>query len=115
MRLQSHETIQVQHGTPLSIMWCDIRHPALCRTAKDYPGLQYTPICESEKEQAEPIVTMEHSRTHGWEGGDLCRLLPGQEEEGSWLSNFLLNKVFVLIEEKATAAGEYLPSTQTSL
>ena len=67
-----------------------------------YPGLQYTPICESEKEQAELIVTMEHtipqhSRTRGWEGGDLCRLLPGQEEEGSWLSNFLLNKIFVLI------------------
>ena len=100
--------------------WCDIRHPALCRTAKDYPGLQYTPICESEKEQAELIVTMEHtipqhSRTRGWEGGDLCRLLPGQEEEGSWLSNLLLNKIFVLIEEKATAAGNKVSTLNSDI
>jgi len=33
-----------------------------------------------------------HCRTPGWEVGDLYRLLPGQDEEGSWLSNFLLNK-----------------------
>ena len=122
--LQSHETIQVQHGTPpffyVKEPWCDIRHPALCRTTKDYPGLQYTPICESEKEQAELIVTMEHtipqhSRTRGWEGGDLCRLLPGQEGEDSWLSNFLLNKIFVLIEEKATAAGNKVSTLNSDI
>ena len=53
VRFQSHETIQVQHGnSPFFYVkepWCDIHHPALCRTAKDYSGLQYTPICESEK------------------------------------------------------------------
>ena len=74
-------------------------------TAKDYPGLQYTPICESEKEEAKLIETMEHTipqhpRTCGWEGGDHYRLLPRQEEEGFWLSNILL-----INAEKTTAAG----------
>lgn len=100
--------------------WCDIRLPALCRTAKDYPGLQYTPICESEKEQTKLIVTMEHtipqhSRTCGWQGGDLCRLLPGQEEQGSWLSNFPLNKIFVLIKQKATAAGNKVSTLNSDI
>ncbi|KAJ7381900.1 hypothetical protein OS493_038360 [Desmophyllum pertusum] len=103
LRLDGQETIQIQQATPPSFYimepWCDVQSPAVCRTAKGWPGLQYTPICESEMEQAELLVTMghtipHHSRTQGWEVGDLSRLLPGQEEEGSWLSNFLLNKIF---------------------
>ena len=57
----------------------------------------------------------DHPRTKGWQEQDLRRLLPGQEEEGSWLNNFVLNKIFLLIEEKATAVGNKVrPLTQTS-
>ena len=84
-------------------------------TSKDYPGLQYTPICESEKEQAKLIETMEHtipqhSRTCGWEGGDHYRILPRQEEEGFWLSNIL-----VINAEKATAAGNKVPTLNSDM
>ena len=41
--------------------------------------------------------------------------MPGQEEEGSWLSNFLLNKIFVLIEEKATAAGNKVSTLNSNI
>ena len=108
------DTIQIQHATPPSFYitesWCDVQTAAVCKTAKGYPRPQYIPICESEKEQADVIVTMGHAiqhhpRTKGWEEGDLCRPLPGQEEGGSWLSNFLLNKIFLLTEEQATAVG----------
>ena len=57
----SEETIQIQRATPPSFYvmepWCDVRAPAVCKTAKHCPGLQYMPICDSEKEQAELIVT----------------------------------------------------------
>ena len=110
----SQETVHIQQATPPSFYatepWCDVRPPAVCRTANDHAGLQYTPVCDSEQEQAELLATMRHTishhpRTQGWEAEDLYRLLPGQKEEGSWLSNFLLNKIFLLIEEKATAEG----------
>ena len=51
----------------------------------------------------------QHSRTCGWEGGDHYRLLPRQDEEGFWLSNILL-----IIAEKATAAGNKVPSSLNS-
>ena len=120
----SQETIHIQQATPPSFYvtkpWCDVRTPAVCRTAQGCAGLKYTPICESEKEQAELLVTMrhtipKHSRTQGWEVGDLQRLLPGQEEEGSWLSNFLLNKIFLLIEEGAVAVGNKVSTLNSDI
>ena len=100
--------------------WCDVRAPAVCKTSKHCPGLQYIPICDSEKEQAELIVTMghaiqHHARTKGWEAGDLSRLLPGQQENGSWLNNFLLNKIFLLIEEQAIAAGNKVSTLNSDI
>jgi len=108
------ENIQIQQATPPSFYITepcfDVQAAAVCKTAKGSPALQYMSICDSEKEQAELIVTMghtiqDHPRTKGWQEQDLRRLLPGQEEEGSWLNNFVLNKIFLLIEEKATAVG----------
>ena len=120
----SEETIQIQRPTPPSFYvmesWCDVRAPAVCKTAKHCPGLQYMPICDSEKEQAELIVTIghaiqHHARTKGWEARDLCRFLPGQEGNSSWLNNFLLNKTFLLIEEKAMAAGNKVSTLNSDI
>ena len=110
----SKENMQIQQATPPSFHITepcfDVQTAAVCKTAKGSPALQYMSICDSEKEQAELIVTMghtiqDHPRTKGWQEQDLRRLLPGQEEEGSWLNNFVLNKIFLLIEEKATAVS----------
>ena len=108
------ENIQIQQATPpffyITEPCFDVQAAVVCKTGKGSPALQYMSICDSEKEQAELIVTMghtiqDHPRTKGWQEQDLRRLLPGQEEEGSWLNNFVLNKIFLLIEEKATAVG----------
>ena len=52
----------------------------------------------------------QHSRTYVWEGGDHYRLLPGQKEEGFWLSNILL-----INAEKATAAGNKVPTLNSDM
>ena len=52
----------------------------------------------------------QHSRTCGWEGGDHYKRLPGQEEEGFWLS-----KILLIIAEKATAAGNKVPSLNSDM
>ena len=124
LTLHRKETIHIKKATPPFFYaqepWCDVRTPAVCRTAQGCPGLQYIPICESEQEQAELLVTLRHtiphhSRTQGWEIGDLYRLLPGQAEEDSSLSNFLLNKIFLLIEEKATTEGNRVSALNSDI
>ena len=98
------ENIQIQQATPLSFYipeaCFDVQAAAVCKTAKGSPALRYMSTYDSEKEKAELIVTMghtiqDHPRTKGWQEQDLRRLLPGQEEEGSWLNNFVLNKIFL--------------------
>ena len=124
LTLHRKETIHIKKATPPFFYaqepWCDVRTPAVCRTAQGCPGLQYIPICESEQEQAELLVTLRHtiphhSRTQGWEIGDLYRLLPGQAEEDSSLSNFLLNKIFLLTEEKATSEGNRVSTLHSDI
>lgn len=66
LTLDKKETIHIKKTTFFYAQepWCDVRTPAVCRTAQGCPGLQYIPICESEQEQAELLVTLRHTIPH---------------------------------------------------
>ena len=72
--------------------------------------VSYKKITDNEKEKAEILAqkglnAKKHPRIAGWTPDDMVCLLPNQSGNGSWLSNFVINHMLLLLEEHAREIG----------
>ena len=95
--------------------------PGICKTAKGNKAWQYSRVDGAVTDEAEAIAMSgvqvpQHPRIKGWDTSDVERLLPVEMKvtDGK-LSNFLINQVFLMIEQHAQAANKKIKTVNSDV
>ena len=95
--------------------------PGIYKTAMSSKAWKYSPLDKAAIDEAEVIAMAgvqvpKHPRVKGWEPSDVERLLPVElKVTDSKLSNFIINQVFLMIEQHSQAANKNIQTVNSDV